>query len=87
METRNEYLASILTSVGGSITNANNLNSLLFDLVLAVGGVVTDANNRNSLLNDYLNAISGASWYNKTTGMVTCSDTLIECNEELITCL
>ena len=27
------------------------------------------------------------SWYNKTTGMVICSDKLIECNEELITCL
>ena len=27
------------------------------------------------------------SWYNKTTGMVICSDTLIECDEELITCL
>ncbi len=26
-------------------------------------------------------------WYNKTTGLVDCSYGLIECNEELITCL
>lgn len=28
-----------------------------------------------------------SSWYNKTTGMVICSDKLIECNDEVIPCL
>ena len=28
-----------------------------------------------------------SSWYNKTTGMVTCSDSLIEGNNEVIPCL
>ena len=62
-------------------------NDLLADIVTASGGTITDRNNRNLLLKDWLEAVSGLSWYNKTTGMVTCSDTLIECNEELITCL
>jgi len=26
-------------------------------------------------------------WYNKTTGMIICSDKLIECNNEVISCL
>lgn len=27
------------------------------------------------------------SWYNLTTGMVTCSNDLLECNSEVIPCL
>lgn len=34
-----------------------------------------------------IKSISIGGWYNKTTGLVACSHGLIECNEELITCL
>ncbi len=64
-------------------------NDLLADIVVAAGGVVTNKGNRNDLLQDWLDAVQSitAVWYNKTTGLVDCSYGLIECNEELITCL
>lgn len=36
---------------------------------------------------EYNKGTESQPWYSKTTGMIICSDKLIECNEELITCL
>ena len=49
--------------------------------------LTTGGGTSSKIMGGYSSIDSESGWYDQITGMVTCSDDLLECNEEQILCL